>query len=452
MVEKKMDCVKIGLIGYGTVGTGVVKILTENSSLIKKRLGYDIVVEKICDIDISTDRGVKIDKSVLTTDINEIINDPEISIVVETMGGIDLAEEMMLSAIRAGKNVVTANKALLAEAGEEIYKAAHEVGVDINFEASVGGGIPIIRTLKEGLVGDKVEFIFGITNGTCNYILTRMTEDGMAFAQALKEAQELGYAESDPTLDIEGLDSAHKLAIIIPITYGVKVDYEDIYTEGISKVDPIDIKFADEMGYKIKLLSILKDTKDGLEARVHPVMIPFRYLLSNVNFNLNAIYIRGEAVGTILLYGQGAGMMPTGTAVVSDIIELSRNVISGRKKRVPPLSFDYADIKKVTPKSMDDIVTNYYLRFSALDKPGVLSKISGILGDANISIASVIQKGRGAGEEDVPVVMMTHEAKESDIRKAFDEIDKLDIISKPSIFYRVEDTTIKRGGRKDEWR
>ncbi len=452
MADKKLDPIKVGIIGYGTVGTGVVKILSENSDLIKKRLGHDIAVEKICDIDIERERGVDIDRSVLTTDIKEIIENPDISIVVETVGGIDIAQELILSAIRSGKNVVTANKALLAEAGEEIYRAAHEAGVDINFEASVGGGIPIIRTLKEGLVGDRVEFIFGITNGTCNYILTRMTDDGMAFAEALKEAQELGYAEADPTLDIEGIDSAHKLAIIIPITYGVKVDFEDIYVEGISKIDPIDIEFAGEMGYKVKLLSILKDTEEGIEARVHPTLIPFRYLLSNVSFNLNAIYIRGKAVGTILLYGQGAGMMPTGTAVVSDVIELSRNVISKTKKRVPPLSFDYADIKKVKPKPMEEVVTNYYLRVSALDKPGVLSKISGILGKFNISIASVIQKGRAEGHEDVPIVMMIHEAREKDIRKALKEIDALDVINRPSIFIRIEDTAMKKGGRKDEWR
>jgi homoserine dehydrogenase len=361
------------------------------------------------------------------------------------VGGIDEAKRVILSAMDRGKHVVTANKALLAEAGDELFSAAFERGVDINFEASVGGGIPIIRTLKEGLVGDTVEYIFGITNGTSNYILTRMTDDDMEFSRALKEAQDLGYAEADPTLDIEGWDSAHKLAIIIPLTYGVKVDMADIYVEGISKVDTLDIQFAREMGYKIKLLSILARTPDGIEARVHPTMIPFRYLLSNVNFNMNAFYIRGEAVGSILLYGQGAGMMPTGTAVVSDVIELARNVSSGIKERVPPLSFGHDAITKIKPKVTDDVVTNYYLRFFALDKPGVLSKISGVLAEHSISIATVVQKGRAKSDEGVPIVMLTHEARERDVKAALTKIDTLDVISKPSILYRIEDTAMKGG-------
>jgi homoserine dehydrogenase len=381
----------------------------------------------------------------MTDRLEDILEDPDITLAVELIGGTDVARTVVRRLLQAGKHVVTANKALLAEAGDELFSAAFERGVDINFEAAVGGGIPIIRTLKEGLVGDNVEFIFGITNGTSNYILTRMSEEGMNFGDALKDAQRLGYAEADPTFDIEGLDSAHKLAIIIPLTYGVKVDMADIHVEGISKVDPLDIGFAKEMGYKIKLLSLLVKTKDGIEARVHPTMIPFRYLLSNVNFNMNAFYIRGDAVGSILLYGQGAGMMPTGTAIVSDVVELSRNIYSGISERVPPLSFGQEAIVKIKPKPMDDVITNYYMRFSALDKPGVLSTISGVLGQNNISIASVIQKGRAVGDEDVPIVMMTHEAKERDVRCALSEIDRLDVINKPSILYRIEDTALKGG-------
>jgi homoserine dehydrogenase len=269
-----------------------------------------------------------------------------------------------------------------------------------------------------------------------------MTEDTMEFADALAMAQELGYAEADPTLDVEGYDSAHKLAIIIPLTYGVKVPFEDIYVEGISNVDALDIKFAGEMGYKIKLLSILVNTPEGIEARVHPTLIPFRYLLSNVNYNMNAFYISGEAVGNILLYGQGAGMMPTGTAVVSDVIELARNVSSGISERVPPLSFRQDNIKTIAPKPIEEVSTNYYLRFHADDQPGVLSKISGILGMHQISIFSVIQKGRAA-DDSVPVVMMTHESKEKNIRAALTEINDLDVINKSSIFYRVEDIDLK---------
>jgi homoserine dehydrogenase len=444
-MTKKPRAINVGIIGYGTVGSGVTRILVENRGLIKQRLGTDIVIKKICDVDITRDRGIPLDSSVLTTNVREVIEDPGIDIIVETVGGIDIAKEIIMAAIGSGKHVVTANKALLAEAGDDIFAAAHRVGVDVNFEASVGGGIPIIRTLKEGLVGDRIQYIFGIMNGTCNYILTRMTDDDMEFSAALAESQRLGYAEADPTLDIEGHDTAHKLAIIIPLTYGVKIDYADIHVEGISKIQAIDIRFAREMGYKIKLLAILVSTSDGIEARVHPTLIPFRYLLSNVNLNMNAFYIRGLAVGSILLYGQGAGRMPTGTAVVSDLVELARNVSSGIKRRVPPLSFSEDDVAHIKPKKMDEIITNYYLRFSALDKPGVLSKISGILGDHKISIASVIQKGRAEGDRDVPVVIMTHEARERDIKAALAEIDGLDIIVRPSILYRVEDTAIKGG-------
>ena len=444
-MTNKPRAINVGIIGYGTVGSGVVRILVENRGLIKQRLGAEIVIKKICDIDITRDRGIGVDSSVLTTNVREVIEDPGIDIIVETVGGIDIAKEIIMAAVGSGKHVVTANKALLAEAGDDIFAAANRLGVDVNFEASVGGGIPIIRTLKEGLVGDRIQYIFGIMNGTCNYILTRMTDDNMEFSAALAEAQRLGYAEADPTLDIEGYDTAHKLAVIIPLTYGVKIDYTDIHIEGISQIQAIDIRFAREMGYRIKLLAILVSTSDGIEARVHPTLIPFRYLLSNVNLNMNAFYIRGLAVGSILLYGQGAGRMPTGTAVVSDLVELARNISSGTKRRVPPLSFSDEDIERIKPKKMEEVITNYYLRFSALDKPGVLSRISGILGDHKISIASVIQKGRAEGDRDVPVVIMTHEARERDIKAALAEIDALDIIARPSILYRVEDTAMKGG-------
>lgn len=445
MTEKESKAVTIGIVGFGTVGSGTFKILQENRELIRKRVGCDIIIKGIADIDITRDRGFPVGSSLLTKDYRELIDNPDIDIIVETVGGIDEAKKIILSAIDKGKSVVTANKALLAEEGDEIFSMAFERGVDVNFEASVGGGIPIIRTLKEGLVGDDIEYIFGITNGTTNYILTRMTGDGMSFDEALKGAQSLGYAEADPTLDISGYDSAHKLSIIIPLTYGVKVDLADIYVEGIENVDSLDIRFAADLGYKIKLLSILIKTPNGIEARVHPTMIPYRYLLSNVNFNMNAFYIRGKAVGSILLYGQGAGMMPTGTAIVSDIIELARNVVAEIRERVPPLSFGQGAIVRIKPKPIDEIVSNYYLRFSALDKPGVLSKVSGILAKHAISIASVIQKGRAKGDQDVPIVMMTHEAREKNVRLALSEVDSLDVISKPSILYRVEDVAMKGG-------
>jgi len=433
-----MKKINVGIVGFGTVGTGTAKILIENSLLIEERVGIPIVVKTIADHDIEKEREINVDPAILTKDANEILNDPEIDIVVELIGGYGYAKEFILKAIDKGKHVVTANKALLAVHGDEIFRAAYRKGVDIGFEASVGGGIPIIRALKEGLVANRIESIYGIVNGTTNYILTKMTSEGKKFGDVLKKAQEKGYAEADPTFDVEGVDAAHKLAVLISLAYGVRIRFEDIYTEGISKITPLDIEFAREFGYRIKLLAITKDDKGKIEARVHPTMLKESAMLANVDGVFNAIYVTGDAVGSTMFYGRGAGMMPTGSAVVSDIADIARNIIKKSHQRVPPLGCSEGCIKDAKVKDISETVNHYYIRFSAMDKPGVLSKISGILGEKNISISSMIQKGRQVGGS-VPIVMMTHEAKEKDVRKALDEIDRLPVVHEKTVFIRIEE-------------
>ncbi len=311
------------------------------------------------------------------------------------------------------------------------------MGVDIRFEGSVGGGIPILRMLREGLSADNIQSIYGIINGTCNYILTRMTAEGISFKEALKEAQRSGYAETDPTLDIEGIDSAHKLIILASMAFGTPLRFDDVYIEGISNLAPVDIRFAEEFGYTIKLLAIAKMVNGEVEVRVHPTMLPREYLISKVDGVYNAIYVVGDAVGSTLFYGQGAGEMPTGSAVVSDIIEISRGIINDVSGRVPATSFLWDRRNTLRVRKMEEVISRYYLRFSALDRPGVLSKISGVLGSNNISISSVLQKGRKEGEA-VPVVMMTHEAKEQNMRAAIEELDRLPVVAEKTVFIRVE--------------
>jgi homoserine dehydrogenase len=357
---------------------------------------------------------------------------------MELIGGIEPARTFILKAIRNRKHIVTANKALLALHGDEIFREAHRFGVDVNFEASVGGGIPLIRSIKEGLVANRIHSIFGILNGTSNYILSKMTDEGGDFKEVLKEAQKKGYAEADPTYDIEGIDAAHKLAILIRLAFGTPLRLKEIFIGGISEIAPLDIQFSREFGYRIKLLAIAKMEKGRIEAHVHPTMIPEGHLLSTVDGVFNAIYIKGDAVGPVLFYGQGAGQMPTGSAVVSDLVELGRNVltqVSGR--RVPLLSFQEKAIEEIPLKKMDEAVMPFYMRFSALDRPRVLSKISGILGKNDISISAVIQKGRQVNGA-VPVVMMTHEAKEKNVHRALKEINRLGVILGKTMYIRVE--------------
>jgi homoserine dehydrogenase len=425
--------IHVGIIGFGTVGTGTARILLENREVLKERTGLDINLKKIADIDIKRDRGLKLPKGVLTPKADELLNDPEIDIVVELIGGTTIAKEIVLKAIDKGKHVVTANKALLATHGAEIFRAASRKKVEIGFEASVAGGIPIIKVVREGLVANRIKAVYGIINGTTNYILTKMTEEKAEFSDVLREAQKLGYAEADPTYDIEGIDSGHKLAILASLAYGSPYNIRDVHCEGISWITPMDIDFARELGYKVKLLAIAKETGGKVELRVHPTMVPEEYLISKVDGVFNAVYVEGDAVGSTLYYGRGAGDMPTGSAVVADIADIARNVLHGTPGR---LSFSGSRRPKNLLK-MDDVRSMYYFRFSALDKPGVLSKISGILGKYNISIVSVIQKGRRAGKA-VPLVVLTHMAREKDVSSAIKEINRLSVVAGKTAIIRVE--------------
>ncbi len=426
--------IAVGIIGFGTVGTGAVKILLKNRDILMERVGFGVDVKKIADLDISRDRGICLPQGVLTTDVRDILNDPDIDIVVELIGGINPAKEFILKAIRNKKHVVTANKALLATEGNEIFSEAERYGVEVGFEASVAGGIPIIKIIREGLIANRVLSIYGIINGTSNYILTRMTEEGVEFSYALRDAQRLGYAEADPSLDVEGIDSAHKLTILASLAYDIPLSYSAVYKEGITKVTPQDIEFASELGYKIKLLAIAKAVDGEVEMRVHPTMVPADYLISKVDGVFNAIYIEGDAVGATLYYGRGAGDMPTGSAIVSDIVDIARGIMLNATGRIPAIRTRPSALRL---RVMDDVESMYYFRFSALDRPGVLSKISGVLGANNISIASVIQKGRRVGGA-VPLVVLTHMARERDVLQAVGTIDLLPVVTDRTFFIRVE--------------
>ncbi|QTA83346.1 Homoserine dehydrogenase [Desulfonema limicola] len=433
-----MKKINVGLLGFGTVGTGVAKILINNKDILHARLGVDLNLKYIADIDTKTDRGIQLEPGILINDAARVIDDPEIDIIVEMIGGQGAAKEFILKAIDKGKHVVTANKALLASQGAEIVKAADKKGVELGYEASVGGCMPIIKSVRESLAGNKINSMTGILNGTCNYILSKITDDGSSFEDALAQAQAKGFAEADPTLDIEGFDTAHKLAVLNALAYGMEINLNDIYIEGISKITPLDIAFAWEFGYKVKLLAIGKYNGNSVEARVHPTMISLDNPLSNVNGSLNAVTISADATGDMMLYGHGAGMMPTGSAVVGDIADIARNIVSGSKNRIPILSYKPDAVKKIPVMPVDEIFTNYYFRFAAADRPGVLSKIAGILGKFNISISSVHQKGREI-QGSVPIVMLTHTAKEADVKKALEEIQNLDVVTDKPVLIRIEE-------------
>ncbi len=427
----------VGLVGFGTVGTGVAKILLGNRALIQRRVGVPVELVRVADLDITRDRGVSLPPGMLTTDVGQILDDPSIDIVLELIGGYDAAKRVILDAMARGKQVVTANKALLAVHGEEIFEAAARRRVDLGFEASVGGGIPVIRALTEGLAANTILSIYGIINGTSNYILSRMTSEGQGFKEVLAEAQRAGYAEADPTFDVAGVDSAHKLSIMVSLAYGTPVNFKEVYTEGITRLTPLDITYAKEFGYTIKLLGIAKFSDGEVEARVHPTMIPSTSPVAHVEGIYNAIQLTGDAVGDIVLYGQGAGSMPTGSAVVSDVIAIARNLLTGATGRVPPASFQQDQRRPLRIRRMEEIVSLYYLRFMVLDRPGVLSQISGVLGRHGISISSVLQQGRKEGQT-VPVVIMTHTSTERDVQASLREIDRMPFISEPTTLIRVE--------------
>jgi homoserine dehydrogenase len=428
--------VKIGLLGLGTVGSGVVKILHTHRAELEERAGCRLVLHSVADQDLTRAReGLDLRSLPLVGDAGRVLDDPAIQIVIELVGGLEPARTFILRALASGKHVVTANKALLAHHGAELFEEARRHGVMFGFEAAVAGGIPLIRSIKEGLAANRILSVHGIVNGTSNYILTKMTDEGRDFAEVLQEAQAKGYAEADPTLDVEGLDSAHKLQILATLAFRTSVDLKDIYTEGITTVTRQDIAYAAELGYRIKLLAIAKTSDGELEIRVHPTMIPATSPLAAVSGVFNAVFITGDAVGDLMFYGRGAGQMPTASAVWSDALEIARSLAHGASAH--SVELPSVTGRPLPLRPMEEIRCPYYLRVTALDRPGVLAQVSGILGKHNISIASLIQKGRAAAEA-VPVVMMIHAAREQDMRRALAAIDKLPVVASKTISIRVE--------------
>jgi len=428
--------VHIGLLGLGTVGAGVVKILQSQRAMLEERAGCRLALAAVADTDLTRAReGLDLRALPMTNDAARVLGDPGVHVVIELVGGLEPARTFILRALAAGKHVVTANKALLAHHGAELYEEARRRGVTLAFEAAVAGGIPLIRAVKEGLAANSILSLAGIVNGTCNYILSKMTDEGIDFSLVLKEAQAQGYAEADPTLDIEGMDSAHKLQILVSLAFRTFIDLKDIHTEGIARVPAADIAYARELGYRIKLLAIAKPADGGVEVRVHPTMIPATSPLAAVSGVFNGVFITGDAVGDLMFYGRGAGQMPTASAVWSDALEIARRIAHG----IPALALELPSVgpAALPLRPMETIRCCYYLRVMAQDKPGVLSRVAGILGENDISIANVIQKGRGTREA-VPVVIVTHEARERDMRAALAKIDRLRDVAGATTMIRVE--------------
>jgi homoserine dehydrogenase len=433
-----MKPVRIALLGCGTVGEGVVKLLRRNAAIYARKLGAPLELVGVADRSLKPDRSLGLSVSMIERDGAALVARPDVDIVVELFGGAEPARTLIMRALRAGKDVVTANKALLAEYGSEIFVEAGERGRAVGFEASVGGGVPIIRTLREALAGDRQRAVYGIVNGTCNSILTTMSERGADYADALREAQRAGLAEANPALDVEGHDAAHKLCLLVTLAFGTTLKPAQVYTEGITRITQSDIAYARELGYTIKLLAIAKDDNGKIEARVHPTMLPANHLLAGVGGAMNAIYIHGEALGSTMYTGLGAGQMPTATAVIADILDIARDRIAGTSGRAQSLGYPVQWIKRAGVKPMDEVVCEYYLRFVAQDKPGVLGAIASVLGRNGISIASVIQKGRGA-ETMVPVIMRTHEAVERNLKRALATIRQKHIVKAAPTFIRIEE-------------
>lgn len=430
-----MKKINVGLIGFGNVGSAVVKILKDKRTLLREKIGLDLCLKKICDKDTSSKRPVHLDKGMLTCDASLILNDPQIDIVIELIGGIHPAKEYILQALEKGKYVITANKALLAEEGKELFSKALERGKSIYFEASCGAGIPIIKSLREGLVANRFLSIFGIVNGTSNFVLSQMSSNNCTFEEALKEAKRRGFAEKNPSLDIEGVDSAHKLILLTYLCFGRIVNLKDVFIEGISRISLSDLNYAHELGLEIKLLAIAKKEGDELEVRVHPTLIPQEHLLSSVNGVFNAIYVSCDLAGNLLFYGPGAGRLSAASAVISDLVDLTEDIKAGMFKPTMNVVAD-TSIKRLRP--IDDIESRYYIRFMAIDRPGVLATISGLLGKQGISIASVTQKERKR-QAVVPIVMVTHEAKEKNLRVALDKIGRLAAVREKSVAIRIEE-------------
>ena len=443
MAEENRRSIGVGLIGFGTIGKGVVKVLAQNADVIAQRLGFPLRMVAIADLDTETDRGVDLSGIRFDADAEGLIAAPDVDIVIELVGGYEVAKRFILAAIGAGKPVVTANKALLALHGKEIFAAAENAGVDVAFEAAVGGGIPILRSLREGLSANHIDSVMGILNGTTNYVLTEMEQTEEAFEVVLKRAQELGYAEADPTFDVDGIDAAHKLALLTAMAFGAELTYKEIPTEGIRQLTPIDFELAREFGYRIKLLGIAKCHRDGgeerIEARVHPTMIPLGSMLANVDAAMNAIEVRGDAVGPTLYYGAGAGEMPTASAVVADLMEIARELQRGGAGPVAPLSYLPHHLVPKPSVALDEQSGRFYLRFTVADELGVLAEIAGALGENGVGIESVVQKGSLESETVVPIIVLTHRANEAALRDALTRMDELQEVKAPTLVVRIEE-------------
>jgi homoserine dehydrogenase len=434
-----MKPIHIGLLGVGTVGGGTYTVLKRNQEEIARRAGREIIVKMIADKDMDKARSLADPGVKVTTDAHEITKNPDIDIVVELIGGQTIAKDLILEAIAHDKHVVTANKALLANHGTEIFAAARAKGVIVAFEAAVAGGIPIIKALREGLTANRITWIAGIINGTANFILSEMREKGLAFEQVLAQAQKLGYAEADPTYDIEGIDAAHKITLMSAIAFGIPVQFNKVYTEGITKLTGEDIRYAEELGYRIKLLGITKRVEKGIELRVHPTLIPIRRLIANVEGVMNAVVVRGDAVGATLYYGAGAGAEPTASSVIADLVDVTRMQTANPMHRVPILSFQ-PDLLSDTPIiSMEEVETSYYLRMQVIDKPGVMAEITRIVADHNISISALIQKEAGSDSDRVSVIMLTHLTIERNINAAIVQIESLSVVTSKVIRIRIEE-------------
>lgn len=433
-----MKPINVGLLGLGTVGGGTLTVLRRNAEEITRRAGREIKVTMAAVRDLEKARKIAGSELEITTDPMAVVNSPDIDIVVELIGGSTLSKDLVLKAIANGKHVVTANKALLALHGNEIFLAAQAKGVMVAFEAAVAGGIPIIKALREGLTANRIEWIAGIINGTTNFILTEMRDKGLAFDTVLKQAQELGYAEADPTFDIEGVDAAHKLTIMAAIGFGIPMQFDKAYTEGISKLTKEDIAYAEELGYRIKLLGITKRTDKGIELRVHPTLIPTKRLIANVEGVMNAVLVKGDAVGATMYYGRGAGAEPTASAVVADLVDVTRMLTSDPENRVPHLAFQPDALSDAPVLPIDEVRTSYYLRLRVFDKPGVLADVTRILADLGISIDAMIQKEPAEGEEQADVILLTHETVEKYINQAIAKIEALSSISGKVTRIRME--------------
>lgn len=434
-----MQAVKVGLLGLGTVGGGTVSVLSRNAEEIARRAGRGIQISHAAAKEYNAEAITGLDKiETISDDAFAVVDDPEVEIIIELIGGYSPAKELVLAAIENGKHVVTANKALIAVHGNEIFAAAQKKGVIVAFEAAVAGGIPIIKAMREGLAANQIQWAAGIINGTCNFILTEMSEKGRDFNSVLKEAQELGYAEADPSFDVEGIDAAHKLTIIGSIAFGIPLQFEKTYIEGITTIEQQDVVYAAELGYRIKHLGITRKTENGIEMRVHPTLIPHRRLIANVDGVMNAVLVKGDAVGPTLYYGAGAGSEPTASAVIADVIDIVRALTSDPENRVPHLAFQPNELSDTSILPMEEVETAYYLRMQAIDRPGVLAEVTAILGDLGISIEAILQKEPEEGASHVPIIFLTQRVQEKNMNEAIEKIKNLDVIEGDITRIRME--------------